>query len=100
MDLRCSSVILLYQGQGIGGWIIREVPMCLPDLTARTNMSSGVRLIEYVTPQGPAKAVLVAAPTQSHGPSGPFRMAGEHLGHVGLGNPVWADVVGRVAVVS
>jgi hypothetical protein len=42
----------------------------------RPDTSSGVRLIAYDTPHGPANAVLVADPTQSHGPLGSFGAGG------------------------
>jgi hypothetical protein len=37
---RSSSVIFLYTGQGIGGRIGRDFPMCLPVLMAVRNVSS------------------------------------------------------------
>ena len=37
---RSSSVALPIHGQGIGGWISRDVPMCFPVFMAFKNMSS------------------------------------------------------------
>src|SRR6476646_10829929 len=77
-DFRSSSVIFPYPCHGIGGWIGRPWPQCLPVRIAWMNICSsqiprpmflsGVRLAAYVTPQGPENAVLVAALDATHGP--------------------------------
>src|SRR3954454_19466767 len=64
----------------MGGRIGRDTPQCLPVRIVLMKVSSlqmpmpvswsGVRLRAYDTPQGPAKAVFVAAPVQSQGPFG------------------------------
>src|SRR4051812_44071675 len=67
-----------YAGQGIGGLIGRDTPMCRPVRIAFTNicsvqmprpvLRSGVRFIVYEMPQGPTNAVLVAALAHPHVP--------------------------------
>jgi len=64
---------------GIGGSTGRPFPRCLPVRIVAMNVSalqrprpvsgSGVRFAVKLTPQGPAKAVLVPAPSQTHLPS-------------------------------
>src|SRR5690348_6927893 len=63
--------------------------MCLPVFIALRNMSSvqtpmpvwrsGVRLAANVVPHGPANAVLVAAPTMTHGPGGSCGAGGSFM---------------------
>src|SRR5262245_9142485 len=72
--------MLLNACQGIGGMIGRASPQCFPRRIAFTKicsvqmpmplMGSGLRFAAYVTPHGPAKAVLVALPAQTQSACG------------------------------
>src|SRR5262245_10793186 len=78
--LRSSSGNCPYQFHGIGGRMGRLLPMCLPCLSAATNMSSvqmprpvfmsGVRLAANETPQAPLHAVRWSLVCVVHGRPG------------------------------
>src|SRR3982751_5146546 len=70
--------MLLNACHGIGGMIGRASPQCLPRRIVFRKicsvqmpmplMVSGVKFAAYVTPQGPANAVLVALPAHTQSP--------------------------------